>query len=122
MSRIGKKPIIIPVGVTCFLAAGAVDIKGPKGELTVKLPPKVKAVQSGSEINVTVANSANSRQESFWGLGRTLLANAIIGVTEGFSKKLEINGVGYKAALKGRDLNLSLGFSHPVEVKAPAGI
>ncbi len=122
MSRIGKKTIIIPAGVACSLQAGEVSIKGPKGELTVKLPPKVKMDMAGQEINITVNNPDNSRQESFWGLGRTLLANAILGVTEGFSKKLELNGVGYKAALKGADLNLSLGFSHPVEVKTPAGI
>lgn len=122
MSRIGKKPIIIPPGVTCSVKDGVVVIKGPQGELTVKLPPKVKMDLAGPEINVTVSNPENSRQESFWGLGRTLLANGIAGVTGGFSKKLELNGVGYKAVLKGADLNLSLGFSHPVLVKARAGI
>lgn len=122
MSRIGKKPIVLPTTVSCELKDRDVAIKGPKGELAVTLPPKVKLEKNGQEITFTVPVPENSRQASFWGLARTLVANAVEGVVNGFSKKLEINGVGYKIALKGPDLNLSVGFSHPVEFKAPPGI
>ena len=122
MSRIGKKLIVLPPGVSCVIGPGAVAIKGPRGELTVPLPPKVSVAQSGQELNVSVANPADSRQEAFWGLGRSLVAAAVEGVTAGFSKKLEINGVGYKAVHQGSDLIMSLGFSHSVAFPAPAGI
>ncbi|OGY92054.1 MAG: 50S ribosomal protein L6 [Candidatus Komeilibacteria bacterium RIFCSPLOWO2_02_FULL_48_11] len=122
MSRIGKKPIILPEGVSCELKDGIVAVKGPKGELSVALPPKVKLEKNGQEITFTVPVPENSRQASFWGLARTLVANAAEGVQNGYSKQLDINGVGYKIALQGPDLNLSVGFSHPVEFKAPQGI
>lgn len=121
MSRIGKKIIVIPDGVSCQIHERTVAVTGPQGELMVTLPPKVKVVQAGRELTVSVANPEDSRQEAFWGLGRSLVANAVAGVTAGFRKKLELNGVGYKVALKGSDLVLALGFSHPVEFKAPAG-
>lgn len=113
---------MLPTGVSVTIQDRSVIIKGPKGELTVQLPPKVKAVQAGRELTVSVANPEDSRQEAFWGLARSLVANAVAGVTAGFSKKLEWSGVGYKVALKGSDLVLALGFSHPVEFKTPAGM
>lgn len=122
MSRIGKKPIILPAGVICELKDRIVSVKGPKGELTVALPPKVKLEKNDQEMVFSIPNPENARQEAFWGLARSLLANAVEGVVNGYSKKLEINGVGYKIALKGPDLNLAVGFSHPVEFKSPAGI
>lgn len=122
MSRIGKKPIKIPAGVTIVIEDGMVKVKGPKGELTVKIPPKVRIAQEADSLILTIPTPDDSRQESFWGLARTLVDNAVIGVTVGFSKKLELNGVGYRVAMKGADLGLALGYSHPVDFKAPAGI
>lgn len=122
MSRIGKKPIVLPSGVSCEIKERIVSVKGPKGELTVSLPPKVKIDQTGQEITFSIPAPDNARQESFWGLARTLVANAVEGVVNGFSKKLELSGVGFKVALKGSDLTMSVGFSHPVEFKCPAGI
>ncbi|MDP1709766.1 MAG: 50S ribosomal protein L6 [Candidatus Komeilibacteria bacterium] len=122
MSRIGKKPIILPAGVNVAIDDGVVKVKGPKGELEVKMPPKVRISQEDGLLVFTIPTPDDSRQESFWGLARTLVANAVVGVTEGFSKKLELNGVGYRVAMKGDDLGLALGFSHPVDFKAPAGI
>lgn len=122
MSRIGKKPIILPDGVNCEINEKIVSVKGPKGELTVVLPPKVLVAKEGQEITFSIPAPENARQASFWGLARTLVANAVEGVVNGYSKKLEINGVGYKVAIKGSDLAMAVGFSHPVEFKAPAGI
>jgi len=122
MSRIGKKPIILPAAVNCEIKDREVKIIGPRGELKVVLPPKVNLEKNGQELVFSIPTPGNSRQASFWGLARTLVDNAVSGVQEGFSKKLEINGVGYKIALKGPDLNLAVGFSHPVEFKAPKGI
>ena len=122
MSRIGKQPIEIPQGVEIKIEDRVVKVKGAKGNLEVNLPPKVKVSQKDNELEVSVPNPNDIRQSSFWGLGRTLVANAILGANEGFEKKLEVNGVGYKAALQGNNLILNVGYSHPVEIKPPEGI
>ncbi len=122
MSRIGKKIRTLPAGVTADIKAGELVVKGPKGELKQKLHPHISIVVSGSEVSVKVANETNKKDRSLWGTFSSILENMIEGVTTGFKKQLEINGVGYKAALKGANLNLEVGFSHPVEVKTIPGI
>lgn len=122
MSRIGKKPIKLPTGVTCAIDGRQVKVKGPKGELIVALPPKVLVEQKDDELVLTVSNPAEARQAAFWGLGRSLLAAAVQGVTEGFSKQLEFSGVGFRAAVSGGELVLNVGFSHPVKFTPPPGI
>jgi large subunit ribosomal protein L6 len=119
MSRIGKKPIEIPAGVEVKINGQSLIAKGPKGELSILVRPEVKIEQKGNELVLSVNNA---EANAFWGLTRALVANIIKGVTTGFQKQLEIVGVGFKAAMEGQDLVLTLGFSHPVKVKAPAGI
>jgi len=121
MSRIGKNPVPVPAGVTVTISGQVIKVKGVKGELSHNFHPKMKAEQKGSEIVIVpVDDSRESR--ALWGLSRTLTVNLIEGVTKGFEKKLIITGVGYKSMLKGKNLELQLGFSHPVFVNAPAGI
>ena len=121
MSRIGKQPITVPAGVEVTIDGTTVTVKGSKGELTRTLPSLMTIEQDGSEI--TVSRPDDSREaKSLHGLTRTLLNNMVLGVSEGFSKKLQLVGVGYRAALKGSDLEMQLGYSHPVLVKAPEGI
>lgn len=121
MSRIGKQPIPIPKAVTINIDGQTVNVKGPKGELTQELPPEIKFEQEGEEIVVTRRNeSRNARQRH--GLVRTLIANMVEGVSNGYQKKLEIQGVGYRASLQGQKLVMALGYSHPVEFEPPAGI
>ena len=121
MSRIGKKPVQIPAGVTVEIEGTTVTVKGSKGELTRSFSELIKFEQEGEEINVIrVDESTESNAQQ--GLSRTLLHNMVLGVSEGFEKKLELTGVGYRVALKGKDLDLSLGYSHPVLVDAPEGI
>jgi len=122
MSRIGKKPVVIPAGVTAELKENNLKIKGPKGELVLTLHPKVKIEKTDSEILVKVGNEDNKQQRALWGLHRSLIANMIKGVTEGFSKVLEINGVGYKAVIAGKKLTLNLGYSHPIDMEVPEGL
>ena len=121
MSRIGKKPVQIPAGVTVTVDNTAVTVKGSKGELTRTFSELVAIAQEGEEILVTrVDESSESNAQQ--GLVRTLIHNMVVGVSEGFEKKLELTGVGYRVALKGKDLDLSLGYSHPVLYVAPEGI
>jgi len=121
MSRIGKKPVPVPKGVTVTLSGNSVSVKGPKGELARTFHPDMSLVMEGD--NVTVSRpSDETRHKALHGLSRTLLANMVEGVTKGYNKTLEIQGVGYKAETKPFGLQLSLGFSHPVQYKAPAGI
>lgn len=121
MSRIGKLPITVPAGVEINIEGQVVKVKGPKGELAQEFLPEVRVVQDGDVL--TVEKLEETRDASArHGLSRTLLSNMVVGVSQGFSKKLEIVGVGYRAALKGTDLDLQLGYSHPVTVKAPEGI
>ncbi|MCR4280267.1 MAG: 50S ribosomal protein L6 [Candidatus Komeilibacteria bacterium] len=122
MSRVGKSPIIIPDKVEVKLNERLLTAKGPKGELTLALPPKVEVAIADKEIRVSVKNETDKSERSLWGTGRSLINNVIMGVSQGFSKQLEINGVGFKAAVQGQKLVLNVGFSHPVEYQAPAGI
>ena len=121
MSRIGKKPVSLPKGVTASVDGQTVKVKGPKGELSVKLVPEVSV--SVDEHGVTVAPRKDAEKASqMWGLSRTLVNNLVQGVTNGFSEKLGIQGVGYRAQVAGKNLNLQLGFSHDVAYPIPAGI
>ena len=122
MSRIGRMPIAVPAGVTVDIAENnQVTVKGPKGELTRKLASEMKIEKDGEEIKVTRPNDLK-KMKSLHGLTRTLIYNMIVGVTEGYEKRLEVNGVGYRAAKQGKKLTLSLGFSHPVEMEDPEGV
>ncbi|HPA25667.1 MAG TPA: 50S ribosomal protein L6 [bacterium] len=122
MSRIGKKPIIIPEKVEVTVQPDLIIIKGPKGELKQKLVPSLKISQKEKEISVNVSNPDEKKQRALWGTMRQIISNMIKGVSEGFEEKLEINGVGYKAELKGENLMLNVGYSHPVEFKTPKNI
>jgi large subunit ribosomal protein L6 len=117
MSRIGKKTIIIPQGVEVSLQGSLISVKGPKGQLERNLRPEVSVKIKDNEISVELAKETK-KSKAFWGLTRALINNMVIGVSQGFEKKLQIEGVGYKAVLNNNDLTLSLGFSHPVEIKA----
>ena len=122
MSRIGRLPIAIPAGVTVEIAENnKVTVKGPKGTLVRELPVEMKIEKDGDSIVVSRPNELK-RMKSLHGLTRTLIHNMIHGVTEGYEKKLEVNGVGYRAAKQGNKLNLSLGYSHPVDMVDPEGI
>ncbi len=122
MSRIGKMPIAIPAGVTVDVAENnTVTVKGPKGTLTRTLPAEMEISQEDGVITIKRPND-QKREKSMHGLTRALLNNMVVGVTEGFQKVLEINGVGYRAAKSGSKLTLSLGYSHPVEMEDPEGI
>lgn len=122
MSRIGKQPVQLPNGVTASVSDKVLVVKGPKGELKQELHPVCSVVINDSSITVSVQNSADKKQRAIWGLMRSLIQNMIDGVVDGFSKKLEFNGVGYKVAVSGSKVNMSLGFSHPVEFSLPEGI
>ncbi len=121
MSRIGKMPVQVPAGVDVAIDGTTVTVKGKKGELTRTFQPTMVIKQEGDDILVTPADEER-QTNAYWGLTRSLLSNMVQGVSEGFEKKLELVGVGYRAALKGKDLELQLGFSHPVLVKCPEGI
>ena len=122
MSRIGKMPIAIPDGVTISVAENnKVTVKGPKGELTRDFPQELSIEQKDGEIVITRPDD-QKKTRALHGLSRSLLNNMVVGVTDGYEKKLEVNGVGYKAAKAGKKLTLSLGYSHPVEMEDPAGI
>jgi large subunit ribosomal protein L6 len=120
MSRIGKKPVVLPKGVTASVSDGTVMVKGPKGELKLKLISDVDAAVG--EHGITLTPRETERARAMWGMQRTLVNNLVEGVTKGFSSKLEINGVGYRAAVQGKNLQLQLGFSHDVIYPIPQGI
>jgi len=121
MSRIGKKPVLVPAGVTASIADGKLSMKGPKGTLSIDIVNEVTyAVEDGS-VSVQPANDGK-RARSFWGMQRTMVQNLVTGVTEGFSKTLQITGVGYRAAVQGKNLKLQLGYSHDVDFAIPEGI
>ncbi|MCH7828367.1 50S ribosomal protein L6 [Patescibacteria group bacterium] len=126
MSRIGKKPIEIPSGVEVILENHTAKVKGAKGELNYALHPDVAVKMEDSQIvvslNAGLSKKRANQAKSLWGLTRTLLFNMIWGVSEGYQKKLEIEGTGYRAAVEGDSLNLSLGFSHAVNLKIPEGL
>ena len=122
MSRIGRMPIAIPAGVTVEVAENnKVTVKGPKGTLERVLPGEMEIKVEGAEVTVARPNDLK-KMKSLHGLTRTLINNMVIGVTEGYQKKLEVNGVGYRAAKSGSKLTLSLGYSHPVEMVDPEGV
>lgn len=121
MSRIGKSPISIPEGVTVRVTGALVSVKGPKGELEISLHPWVQAEVKDREV-VILPKGDTKKTPALWGLFRALIANMVQGVTEGFEKKLEFEGIGYRAVVEGDMLNLQLGFSHPVKFRTPAGI
>ena len=122
MSRLGKLAITIPSGTQVNLAGGFITVKGPKGELKQELSNKIKIDIKENEVIVSSVNPDSKEGKSFWGLFRALINNMVIGVNEGYSKKLEIKGVGYKVAVNGNKVNLNLGFSHPIEFPLPEGI
>src|SRR5207249_10126533 len=121
MSRIGKKPIEVPAGVLVSVDTGRVTVSGPKGELRQEVPQRMQIAQEDGTITVT-RPTERGEDRALHGLTRTLIANMVEGVTNGFEKRLEIQGVGYRAALQGADLRLDVGYSHPVVMKAPQGI
>jgi len=121
MSRIGKKPIPIPTGVNVKVDTGAVEVKGPKGTLRQAVPPGILFSQDNGSLVATMERE-DGQLNKFHGLARSLVANAVTGVTEGFKKELDIVGVGYRAELKGKQVHFALGYSHPVVFDVPAGI
>jgi large subunit ribosomal protein L6 len=129
MSRIGKQPILIPENVEVKINQNEIKVKGPQGELNQFISPQIKLILKDSsadgpthkELQV-ISQEKSKNTSALWGLFRTLIFNMIKGVTEGFEKKLEIEGVGYRASLQGNKLILNLGFSHPIEIEAPEGI
>ena len=121
MSRIGKKPVAIPSGVTANIENGTLTVKGPKGTLSMGLADEVEYKVEGEEITVKPANDTR-RSRDFWGMQRTLVSNLVEGVTEGYTKVLEITGVGYRAQAQGKKLKLQLGYSHDVDLDVPEGL
>lgn len=122
MSRIGKKPILIPKGVEVKADKFLVTVKGPKGELNLKIHPHVTITVSADQVTIAVLDPKLKDDKALWGLFGSLIKNMVLGVTSGFGKKLEINGVGFRAQASGDKINLNLGFSHPVEFVLPKGI
>src|SRR5919199_4098497 len=121
MSRIGKQPIAVPAGVEVQIEPGLVRVNGPKGELSERVSTAITVEQADGELTVTRPTDRGEHR-ALHGLTRTLIANMVTGVTEGYEKRLEIQGVGYRAALRGSDLELQVGYSHPVSISAPEGI
>ena len=121
MSRIGKKPVAVPNGVTVTIEGQTVKVKGPKGELQTQLVDLVDVKLEDGQVTVSPVDQTKPAR-SAWGMSRTLVSNLITGVTEGFTRKLEINGVGYRAAVQGQGLQLNLGYSHDVVYPIPQGI
>ncbi len=122
MSRIGKLTVVAPKGVDIKVGGGQVTVKGPKGELKMAFSDEVGVKIENGELTVTPRNPDERKSKAMWGTVRANIQNMVTGVTTGFTKDLELQGVGYRAALKGKDLELSLGYSHPVIYKAPPGI
>lgn len=121
MSRIGRKPITVPTGVEVTIEARSLSVKGPKGELSCPIMEGLVVTQADGVVTIAKRQETAATQRSF-GLMRTLVANLVIGVSEGYQRQLEINGVGYRASVNGQELNLSLGFSHPIQMVLPEGV
>jgi large subunit ribosomal protein L6 len=121
MSRIGKKPIAIPSGVTVTINGQTATVKGGKGQLSWTVPEDIEIRQEGAELTLAKRQDT-ARAQAMWGLSRTLLNNMVVGVSAGYERTLELVGVGYRAAMKGQALSLQLGFSHDVDLPAPAGV
>ncbi|MBP7776059.1 MAG: 50S ribosomal protein L6 [Acidobacteria bacterium] len=122
MSRIGKKPIPIPKGVTVKVDAAGVDVKGPKGQMRQALPPGIVVAVEGAQLEARRDPADDKSLAKFHGLGRSLVANAVLGVHEGWKRELDIVGVGYRAEVKGKQVHFALGYSHPVVFDIPTGI
>ncbi len=122
MSRLGKLPIELPAGTQAKLEKGFIIIKGPKGELKTEMHEIIKIEITDKEIKLSIDDQTVGKNKALWGLFRSLVKNMVVGVNETFTKKLEINGVGYKAAVSGSKLTLNVGYSHPVIYELPAGI
>ena len=122
MSRLGKLPIEIASGVTVEVVKDVVRVKGPKGQLEQTLLPFVKVEVGDKEVTVTVKDAEDKKQRAIWGLYRSLIRNMVVGVSTGFSRQLEVNGVGYKVTGGGKKLNFSLGYSHPIDFDMPEGV
>lgn len=122
MSRLGKLPIELTKGTEARLEQDFIIVKGPKGELKTKLHQSVKAIITDKDITLAINNQTDTKEKALWGLYRSLIKNMVAGVNQPYVKKLEINGVGYKASVSGNKLNLQVGFSHPVVFELPAGI
>ena len=122
MSRLGKLPIILPSGVTASIADNTITVKSSKGELKQALHDLVEVKIEGDTITVSVKNPGIKKEKAFWGLYRSLINNMVIGLTDGYSKELEIIGVGYRVALSGKKITLNVGYSHPVEFLLPEKI
>ena len=121
MSRVGKKPVPVPAGVTTTVVGQLVSVKGAKGELKFNVPEEVTVVFGEGQIKVDPRDES-TRARAMWGMSRAMINNLVTGVTKGYEKKLEITGVGYRAAIAGKDLQLALGFSHDVNYPVPAGV
>jgi large subunit ribosomal protein L6 len=121
MSRIGKKPIVVPDKVEVKVNGLKVSVKGPKGQMEFEAPRFVKLEMKGKELNISPLDESK-KSVSSWGTTRTLISNMLLGVSEGFTKTLEFNGVGYKAAVKGNIVELGLGYSHPINFELPKGV
>ena len=121
MSRIGKQPVILPAGISARVADGVVTLKGPKGELSLKVPETVAVAQAGSALNVTRKGDEKQNRADH-GTIRALLQNMLVGIKDGYSRNLEIQGVGFKASIAGKQLTMNVGYSHPVEYTVPEGI
>lgn len=121
MSRIGKAPVVVPKGVTITINADSVAVKGPKGENSTPIPPEIGVMQENGHLLVT-RPSDSTRHKSLHGLTRALLSNAVVGASEGFTKVLQLRGVGYRAEVAGKQLNMALGYSHPVNLPLPDGV
>src|SRR5688500_11474741 len=121
MSRIGKRPVAIPSGVTAAIENGTLSVKGPKGTLTLGMRDEISYAVDGEAIVIKPANDTKAAR-AFWGMQRTLVSNLVQGVTEGFTKVLDITGVGYRAQGQGKKLKLQLGYSHDVELDVPEGL
>ncbi len=122
MSRVGKKPVVLTSGVTAKIDGGTLSVTGPKGTLTLPLHDKVTLTVADNEILADVARKEDKREKALWGLYRSLVQNLVDGVTTGFSKELDVVGVGFKAEVRGQVLVLNLGFSHPIDFDIPQGI
>ena len=121
MSRIGKQPVSVPAGVTATVEGKTLSVKGPKGTLSLAMRDEIKYDISDGGMSVQPANETKQAR-AFWGMQRTLVQNLVTGVTDGFSKRLEITGVGYRASAQGRKLKLQLGYSHDVDIDVPEGL
>jgi large subunit ribosomal protein L6 len=121
MSRIGKRPVPVPANVEAAVVGQTIKVKGPKGELSVTLPEEIKVEKTATGVTVAPREDTK-RARSMWGMSRTLIDNQIKGVVTGYARTLEIQGVGFRAQMKGKDLTLQLGFSHEINYKIPAGV